>query len=414
MANDEYFVIKLKSRKLKEKNVIQYKISMKQNTKTTSFKFSVLNFQFKLLLTITLVFVAIVSVFAINFNKNPAYARIVPEMIFVRANLFAENLQDVVFIETTIMHTENELFGYIRENESFRLRPSEREFVYNANVWGLNNFTIAYHSASGLVSYSPGHFPIEFDRLERLHAAIHTLNPSDYTENAWQNVLSSIRAFEVYSVLQTATTQETARLYREVLNAIAGEITIARVLVAVPVGLSADIRFYAESSATGLLKGAEATFVIGNASRNAAQITSINNLIKVIADKPYAYAFNFGVNLREGTATGQIINLVGTGALYIRLPNHTTSATLFFSPTGEAVSLIENTRIQNGFLVAEVDRLGDFFILVEINHPRYTNGFFIGDRFYPFSIFFGVIGGVVGLIIITVVAVILVNKRRKN
>jgi hypothetical protein len=296
----------------------------------------------------------------------------------------------------------------------------------NGDFFVLTVFTVVYVPPEGGMHKTPFTFSIPADserneKINNFNTVLKNLNLQNYTEHGRQAVLDAARDFERNIVRQTLTSLEMTELSRVLESAIEGSVLIASEVAQIPQGLSGHVELQIDNSHLNLKRGARAVFIINTQARTNDQINHFYSTARATVDMPNASAFNFNLSVREREWTGdawqngQLVSLAKPAVVRIRLPDHTTSASLFLIPQGgSSLTQVENATIVNGFIVATVSDVGDFFLLAEINAPRHVAGVMIGGRFYPWSILGGTIGGVVGLIGGALAFAIILHKKRKR
>jgi len=382
------------------------------------------------LAVIGLLFVIILTM-VFGIAANNAYAN--DEVPFIRSvfdvgatrivcNLFAADNELLVFVEARIDRPQPGDRFSIKGEPDVKF-ASRGGGLYVADIFEerLSNFTIVFHTfdEDGEAFTEEQHITrlsdIDFDRIQRYNEQLRNLNQKDYADVGWQRIVNAAGGLQHEIVLPQVNSNQIAEFSRILDAAIKGDIRITDDINRLPEGflILGAVRFSAPDSSIGIGKGGEVVFVIDRQARNNAQIQTVYENIKDDAKMPDAGAFNFNLSLKDRHGDAPI-GLVGAATIRVGLPEHTVKAVLYFSPEGGGINLVAGAQIIDGYLVATVTALGDFFLLAQVQVPNSIPGVWISGRFYPWSILGGTIGGVAGLIGIAVVVVIIIQKKKKQ
>jgi len=276
-------------------------------------------------------------------------------------------MQDTAKIECSVM-AEDPVIFYIKAYDAlsgvqrvyFKMGGDlvkQETGYYSAPILDMHSFTlVAEDFAGNKTEYTYNNNYFDYETVKAANAVFFSVTRVEYTTAGWAAVEAACDALSSRLLDDMVSSSEIAQLKRAVDTAVAGSVTVANRIVAVPSGLDGGAVYSLDPAATDALKGEKVTIKLDKAADDSLS-KSAGSESGYKKKKTYA----FSITVSGETAA---VNLTGSMTFNMPLPAGALTAKLYVVKDGALIEITSS--VSDGRVYATTSTLGDMYMVTEL------------------------------------------------
>ncbi|OQC12328.1 MAG: hypothetical protein BWX72_01976 [Firmicutes bacterium ADurb.Bin080] len=220
---------------------------------------------------------------------------------------------------------------------------------------------------------------------------------SQFTNARWAEIVSAFSNLEMAFKSPLIDSSEVNSLKNLIDDLSEGDISFSSRIVEPLIGMDSNILYAVSTENLNALLGSEIVLEVSNPVLSVQEKNDYKELLKTLSGFENIDLYCFKLELSE--KTGEEVSLSGSMNIDFLIPEGCTIVKLFDLEEGifEEVPLAESGERRSGRVYSD----GDFFLVVDLDSIEGTrNGYTINGRYYSLELFWGTIGGIIGLLLL--------------
>lgn len=234
---------------------------------------------------------------------------------------------------------------------------------------------------------------------------------SQFTPVRWADIISKFEDLEMSFQAPFVNSSEINSLKLEIDELIKGDISFSTRIEETLIGMDSDILYAVSVEDLDVLLGSEIVLEISNCFLTVEQKASYERNLVTLSGFSKINLISFNLSLRE--KTGASVVLIGGMNIDFKLPDGYLDVKLFDLEDGVFTEI--PLAVASGRRSARIYSEGAFFVVANADNPLGRgNGYLIDGRYYSLGLFWGIIGGIIGLLtIVFFVTYFLISNKDK-
>ncbi len=219
---------------------------------------------------------------------------------------------------------------------------------------------------------------------------------TQYTVARWAEIVSKFSALEMAFKAPIIDSSEVNALKLQIDELCLGEFEYSILIVETLIGMDSNITYALTPENLSAPLGSKIVLEISNSLFTTEERTTYEQMLKTLSG--YSKIRVFAINLELKEKGGESVTLDGTMNIEFLLPYGYNE--IKFYDLEDGIFTEVQLAVSSGGRSARVESDGDFFIVAQAEDAQEQAGYIIGGKLYSYGLFYGTIGGILGLLII--------------